>query len=100
MLRPHKHGIAVDIILAPRAATSKILGIYQNRLKISVHAPPVNGKANEALISFLGSSLKIPKSRLSIISGQTSKQKTILIEHAAIEIEKKITELEAMFNNF
>jgi uncharacterized protein (TIGR00251 family) len=47
---------------------------------IKVAAPPVEGKANDALIKFLGTTLDIPKSRISLEKGATSRHKIIAIE--------------------
>ena len=61
----------------PGASKSKIAGLYGDSLKITLNAPPVDGKANEELIKFLSKTLDIPKSSVSIISGETNRSKLV-----------------------
>ena len=61
----------------PGASKSSISGLYGDALKITLKAPPVDGKANEELIKFLSKSLDIPKSYVSILSGETNRSKLI-----------------------
>jgi uncharacterized protein YggU (UPF0235/DUF167 family) len=49
-------------------------------LKVRVRAAPIEGRANEALIAFLVKSLKLPKSRLSLVAGDTARLKQIEID--------------------
>ncbi len=49
-------------------------------LKIRVRAAPVEGRANEALIGFLAKTLKLPKSRFTLVTGDTARLKQIEIE--------------------
>ncbi|HBM14780.1 MAG TPA: YggU family protein [Lentisphaeria bacterium] len=61
----------------PGSSKNKIAGLYCDSLKITLNAPPVDGKANEELIKFLAKTLDIPKSSVLIISGLTSRNKSI-----------------------
>ncbi len=63
----------------PRAKKDEISGIHGNALKIRTTAPPVEGKANKSVINILAKRLKIAKSRIKIISGETSRNKEILV---------------------
>jgi uncharacterized protein (TIGR00251 family) len=54
--------------------------VEEGRLKIKVTAPPERGKANSALVELLSKSLKVPKSAISVVGGQTSRNKRVLIE--------------------
>jgi len=56
------------------------VGIHNDRLKIQITAPPTDGKANEHLIRFIAKIAGVAKSRVTLVSGQTSRQKTLLIE--------------------
>ncbi|UDF04126.1 DUF167 family protein [Asticcacaulis sp. AND118] len=71
--------------LTPKAASDRIDGWESDAqgrayLKVRVTAPPIEGRANEALIAFLAKRLKVPKSRLSLVCGDTSRLKQIEIE--------------------
>jgi uncharacterized protein len=63
----------------PRAKKNTISGELGDALKVSLTAPPVDGKANEACVDFLAKLLKVPKSSVSIAAGQTSRNKVVRI---------------------
>jgi uncharacterized protein (TIGR00251 family) len=63
----------------PGAKKNSIEGIYQGCLKVKIHAPPVEGKANKEIISFFSDIFKIKKSSIKIVSGQKSRKKVLLI---------------------
>ena len=74
------------------AARNELVGFANGVLKIKVAAPPVKGKANEALIAFLSKVLGISKGSLSIVSGHTSRNKVIAIAGLSQdEIIKRLT---------
>lgn len=91
-------GVKLFVRLSPKAKREGVEGIYTDpdgseRLKIAVNAPPVDGKANEALIKTLAKQLKIAKSAISLIAGATDRAKTLLIEGDAETIIQKLEEL-------
>ena len=69
----------LKIYLQPGAKKSEICGRHGDFIKIKVQSPPVDGKANEALVDFLSKKLAISKSLISIKSGQKSRFKTVVI---------------------
>lgn len=81
--------IFIGIYLQPGAKKSKVLGMHNGHIKIKVNSPPVDGKANEALILFLSEFLNIPKSMIKIISGEKSRIKKISIMTSMNENEIK-----------
>ena len=72
-------GCALNVRIHPGARKNAINGIHDSALKISLTTPPVDGRANEALIAFLAEALQIPKSRIALLTGQTSRTKTLRI---------------------
>ncbi len=71
--------------LTPKASVERIDGWDvddkgRRFLKVRVRAAPIEGKANEALIAFLAKSLKVPKSRLTLVAGDTARLKQIDID--------------------
>ena len=78
----------------PRAKKSEIVGVQDDRLKVRLKAPPVDGKANAELVRFLSTLLDVSKSKVEIVSGQTSRLKTVKILGNSsifyIHISKKI----------
>lgn len=77
--------LIIDVKVMPGASKTKIIGEYNEALKIAVHAPPEKGKANEMLVKFLAKTLGINKQNIKIIAGDTSQIKKIQI----IGIEKE-----------
>ena len=69
----------IKLYIRPGAAETRVEGIYQDRIKIRISAPPEKGRANKELIKFIAGILSIPKSRISITSGKTSNYKEIQI---------------------
>lgn len=73
-------GSALSIKVTPRARKNEIVGVMADgTLKIRVTAPPVGGKANEAVIELLADVLKVSKSKIDIVAGETGTQKLVSI---------------------
>ena len=83
MLREVAGGVTLAIRAQPGAKKTAILGVYGEgdaaQLKIAVQAPPVEGRANEALIAFLTETFGIPKRAVELVSGETSRSKVFLL---------------------
>lgn len=73
-------GVRLSVQIQPGAARDGILGPVDDRLKIRLTAPPVEGRANKALIRLLAKRLKVAPSRISILRGQKSRRKELLIQ--------------------
>jgi uncharacterized protein (TIGR00251 family) len=69
----------LSVRIQPRASKNGIVTMEGGGLKIRLTAPPVDGAANEALVKFLSGVLSIPKSRVEIVSGHTSRDKIVRI---------------------
>jgi uncharacterized protein (TIGR00251 family) len=72
-------GCRLRVQVAPRAAANRLLGPYRGALKVALPAPPVEGAANAALIAFLAEVLGVPRSRVTLVSGATSRAKLLHI---------------------
>ena len=66
--------------LQPRAKRDEVVGERGDQVVIRVSAPPVDGKANAALVAFVAKAVKVPKGDVSVISGHTSRDKVVRIE--------------------
>jgi uncharacterized protein (TIGR00251 family) len=69
--------ITLTLHIQPGAKKTEFAGLHGDALKIRLAAPPVDGKANEALIKFVAETLKLPKSAVTLKSGQTSRRKVL-----------------------
>jgi len=66
--------------LTPRSARDEVLGLEGDVLLARVSAPPVEGRANDALLRLLSEALGVPKSSLRIVRGQRSREKLVAVE--------------------
>ncbi len=69
------HRLTIFCQTQPSAKQTKILGLHNQKIKIQLQAPPVNNRANKALIVFLSNYLSHPKSDIKIIRGLSSRKK-------------------------
>ncbi|MFO7928695.1 MAG: DUF167 domain-containing protein [Candidatus Humimicrobiaceae bacterium] len=72
----------INLYVKPGSSINKIDGKYKDYIKIRIRAKPVRGKANKSLLEFLAKILAIPKSNISIISGQKSNYKKLSVKCA------------------
>ena len=77
----HDGKLLLHCQLQPRASKNEIVGIQGDRLKIRITAPPVDGKANQHLIALMSKWFGTPKSAITILRGETGRQKTLCIEN-------------------
>ena len=86
MSRPwcSRHGdrLRINVHVQPNASRTEISGVMENAIKIRLHAPPVDGKANEALVNFIAEQLKVAKRDVSVSHGLSSRQKVIEVRTA------------------
>ena len=80
-----KEGWLLDVHVQPRASRDEVVGVHGDALKIRLCAPPVEGKANDALIAFLAELLGVPRRELAICSGATARRKTVRLPNMAAD---------------
>ena len=78
-IRESASGATFAIKVHPRAKENALTGELDGALKLSLTAPPIEGKANDACIEFFARLLKVPRSSVTIASGQTSRNKVIRV---------------------
>lgn len=69
--------------IQPGAKKTEVAGLHGDALKIRLAAPPVDGKANEALVAFVAKTLGVPKASVELVSGQTSRAKRLRVAGVA-----------------
>jgi uncharacterized protein (TIGR00251 family) len=79
-LRETAKGINFAVKVHPRARKNAVTGTSGDALKLALTAPPVEGKANQAAIDFFAHLFEIPRSSVTIASGDTSRNKVIRVE--------------------
>jgi uncharacterized protein len=92
ILRATPDGVTLAVRAQPGARKTMIVGDYGEgehaQLKIAVQAPPVDGKANALLISFLAETFGLSKSNVEIVSGELSRSKVFLLRGVSLEEAK------------
>lgn len=89
-LRESGGGVMFAVKVHPRAKKNAIEGEVGDALKLSLTAPPIDGKANQACVEFLAKLLKVPRSSVTIASGQTGRNKVIRVAGLSIEEVRKL----------
>ncbi len=74
--------VTLTLHIQPGAKKTEIAGLHGDALKIRLAAPPVDGKANEALIGFIAETVGLPRAAVTLKSGQTSRRKVLEISGA------------------
>ena len=93
-IRPDGTDTLIACHVQPGASRSAVIGDYDGRVKIAIQSPPVDGRANAALLDFLRRKLDVPKSRIELVRGQTDRRKVVRIvgmEAAAVRAELEKT---------
>lgn len=90
-----RHGeclwLAVSVV--PNAKRSGADGLHDGALRVRLAAPPVDGKANEALIAWVAESLGLPRRAVSLVRGQSSRRKWLALEGPMPEIGAAVTRM-------
>ncbi len=73
------NGCRLTIRVTPRSSRSMVDGYQGDALKIRLNAPPVEGKANDALVQFLSEKLELPRRSIVLESGDRSRNKRVLV---------------------
>ena len=76
-LRWNGTAATLTLHIQPGAKKTEVVGLHGDALKIRLAAPPVDGKANAALLAFVADRLGLPKSAVSLKSGQTSRRQVV-----------------------
>jgi uncharacterized protein (TIGR00251 family) len=85
-IKEHSKGSTLSLYVQPGATKTSISGEHDGRLKIRIKAPPVDGEANKCLIEFLSETFKISKAKIHLLSGESSRQKLVLVELSVQEL--------------
>ena len=78
-LKQSPTGITLNLHCQPGAKVTKVVGLHDGCLKISLQAPALENKANELLLAWLSKQLRLPQKQIQFISGQNSRKKRVEI---------------------
>jgi len=78
-LRPDGDGVMLALHIQPGAKKTEVVGLHGEALKIRLAAPPVDGKANAALVAFIAAKVGAGRTAVEVISGLTSRAKRVRV---------------------
>ena len=94
MIFTRAQSVLVDVLIAPRASRTGIVGIHDGRLKIALAAPPVDGAANEALLAFFAKCFEVRRRDVELQHGARSKRKSVAISgRSEADVRTRIEEM-------
>jgi len=79
------NSLTFNVYVQPRASRNRVAGMHGNAIKVCVTAPPVENKANGAVIHLFADLFGVPRSAVSIKSGRQGRNKRVLIDNLALE---------------
>jgi uncharacterized protein len=89
----HPLGATFSIRVQPRAARTAITGTMGEALKVSLSAPPLDGRANAAVVDFFSDILSVPRASVQVVSGERSRNKIVRIAGCSgAEVQRKLRE--------
>ncbi len=83
-------GVVLNVKAQPRSSKAGVDGLLGDAVKVRIRCAPVDGKANKELIETLADAFGLPKSMVVFKSGETSKQKRILLAGVSVEAVRKV----------
>lgn len=87
-VKEHAGAVTFDVLVQPRASRVKLGPVHDNRLKVAVTAPPVDGEANAAVIDAIAKALGVARGAVEVVAGASSRRKTVRVAgvtRAAVE---------------
>ena len=89
----HPLGATFSIRVQPRAARTAITGTMGEALKVTLSAPPLDGRANAAVVDFFSEILSVPRASVQVVSGERSRNKIVRIAGCSgAEVQRKLRE--------
>ena len=89
-------GVQLQLSVMPNAKRTEVDGLRDGALRVRLAAPPIDGRANEALIAWLAKSLGVPKRAVEVLRGESSRRKQVVI---AVSHDVAAAWLNAMLND-
>ncbi len=84
-------GLLLELRITPGSSKNRILGRYgEKQIKVAIQSPPVDGKANEALVKFIAEAFSVSQKNVELISGGSSRSKKIFISGNPQELQSHL----------
>lgn len=73
-------GCVLRVVVTPNAPRTQADGLHDGQLRVRLHAPPVDGKANDALVAWLAGELQLPRRAVQLLRGDTARRKVLALD--------------------
>ncbi len=83
-------GVLIDLRVQPGAGRNAVVGRHGDAIKVRVGAPPIGGRANEAIIDLIADTLGVKRAEVSLVSGDTSRTKRVQVNGITVELATSI----------
>jgi uncharacterized protein (TIGR00251 family) len=90
---PTSQGYLLRLTVVPGAQRTQVVGLYGDRLKVRLAAPPEKGAANRELLDFLARSLNLPKNSLRLTLGAQSRSKVVVVYDLSPDLSERLARL-------
>ena len=86
--------VIIELTARPGASRRGVIGVTGDRLVVAINSPPDKGKANDELVEYLAREMRVPKSALLIVRGETSRRKTIrIVTHEPAKVAARLRQI-------
>jgi len=85
-LSPRGEGCVLQVSVVPNARRTAIDGMHDGAVRVRLAAPPIEGRANEALVAWIAKSLGVPRRTVALLRGDTSRRKQLMLDHPAQDV--------------
>ena len=83
-------GVLIDLRVQPGAGRNAVVGRHGDAIKVRIGAPPIGGRANEAVIELLAETLGVKRAEVSLVSGDSSRSKRVQVNGISVELATTI----------
>ena len=78
-------GVRIQLHVQPGASKSEVAGLHGERVRLRIQSPPVDGRANEAVLDWIAAQLGVPRRTVTLVRGAKSREKTVEIAGISVE---------------
>jgi len=90
-VREKEGALVIDVIVQPRASRAGVGPLVADRLRVAVNAAPVDGRANDAVVSLLAEAFGVRRSAVSIVRGEASRRKTVQVVGGTMAVWSRLS---------
>jgi len=82
-------GVRIHLHVQPGASTTEVAGLHGDRIKLRIQAPPLDGRANAAVLAWVAERLGVPRRTVTLVRGEKSREKVVDVEGVTVEMVRE-----------